>query len=259
MKSILITGGNGYIAKSIHSYLYTKYNITTITRQDFDLLDSEATDQYFKDKYFDIVIHTAVVGGTRLKEEDQTIIQHNLHMFWNLAQNRAHYGKFISFGSGAELGNPVTPYGISKKAIAEFIASRDSFLNIRIFAVFDENELNTRFIKSNIVRYLNNVPMEVHHNKQMDFFYMPDLISLLDYFIDKEEWRHKEIDCTYLKSYSLVDIANMINKLDNHKVDIIVDNIEKKPYVGSYRGLPCKLIGLEQGIKNVYNIIKQNG
>ena len=258
MKTILITGGNGYIAKSIYSSLHTAYSITTVTRQDFDLLDLHATNQYFKDKYFDIIIHTAGVGGIRLKQEDQTTIEHNLRMYWNLVQNQTHYGKFISFGSGAELGHPTTPYGVSKKAIAESMISKENYLNIRIFAVFDENELDTRFIKSNIIRYINNTPIEVYQNKQMDFFYMPDLISLLVYFLNQEEWRFKQIDCTYLKSHTLMDIATIINNLDEHKVDILVDNKEEKPYVGIYRGLPCRLIGLEQGIKNVYNIIKQN-
>jgi dTDP-4-dehydrorhamnose reductase len=33
---ILITGGNGYVGKSIHHSLESRYQITTITRLDFD-------------------------------------------------------------------------------------------------------------------------------------------------------------------------------------------------------------------------------
>jgi hypothetical protein len=44
---------------------------------------------------------------------------------------------------------------------------------------------------------------------------------------------------------------------DDHKVEIVVSNVNEKPYIGIYRSLPCKLVGLEQGIKNVYKIIKQ--
>ena len=46
---ILITGGNGYIAKSIHSYLYSKYDITLASRADLDLTHREKTIQYFSD------------------------------------------------------------------------------------------------------------------------------------------------------------------------------------------------------------------
>ncbi len=257
MIKVLITGGNGYIAKSLHSALRLKYDVTLVTRRDFDLLDTEATSEYFEGKYFDFVIHTAVVGGSRLKQENQTTIQDNLHMYWNLLANQQYYGKFVNFGSGAELGIPTSPYGISKKAIADSMFKRQNFLNIRIFAVFDENELDTRFIKANIKRYIDKQPIVVYENKQMDFFYMLDLVSLVEYFLQKEEWFDDEVDCTYLTSYTLAEIANMINELDDHKVEIVVGNINKKPYIGIYRGLPCKLVGLEQGIKNVYKIIKQ--
>ena len=48
--NILITGGNGYIAKSLLSNLD---NTISITRKDFDLTDREATNKWFCNKYFD--------------------------------------------------------------------------------------------------------------------------------------------------------------------------------------------------------------
>jgi nucleoside-diphosphate-sugar epimerase len=110
---ILITGGNGYVGKSIYSYLHTKYDITTIGRQDFDLTNWSETNKWFKEKHFDIIIHTAVVGGSRLKKEDSSIINQNLKMYYNLLDQQDKYTKFIHFGSGAE-GHSNTPYGLSK-------------------------------------------------------------------------------------------------------------------------------------------------
>ncbi len=46
---ILITGGNGYIAKSLYKGL-KHYDITSITRNDFDLIDREATKKGGKGK-----------------------------------------------------------------------------------------------------------------------------------------------------------------------------------------------------------------
>ena len=43
---ILITGGNGYIAKSIYSYLYSKYDITLLSRADLDFTDRERVKYY---------------------------------------------------------------------------------------------------------------------------------------------------------------------------------------------------------------------
>jgi nucleoside-diphosphate-sugar epimerase len=50
----------------------------------------------------DIVIHTAVSGGSRTKEDDIYTLIDNLSMFNNLVENRNKFGSLIHFGSGAE-------------------------------------------------------------------------------------------------------------------------------------------------------------
>lgn len=257
MKNVLITGGNGYIAKSIHSSLSSKYNITTVTRQDFDLTCWASTRKFFYDKTFDVVIHTATSGGSRLKEETDSVVKENLLMYRNLLNHRDKFTKFISFGSGAEVGNPTTPYGLSKQIIAQHMALMPNFLNLRIYAVFDENELDTRFIKSNIVRYINQEDMIVHQDKYMDFFYMADLIALVEYFLQKEEWLFSEIDCVYYEKSKLTDIANHINTLSDYSVEIRTQ-IEGMAdvYAGNYTELPINLVGLAKGIEYVYQKLK---
>jgi GDP-L-fucose synthase len=249
---VLITGGNGYIAKSIYNALYKSYDTTSITRKDFDLEDTQALNDWFKDKTFDIVIHTAIQGGSRLKSEDQSVIDSNLNMFNNLLINKDKFKKLISFGSGAEIRMPETPYGKSKSIINSIIEKEPNFYNIRIFAVFDENELDTRFIKSNLLRYINKEPMLLHANKLMDFFYMKDFINLIKYYINNDELP-KRIDCSYKYKKSLIEIANYINTLNNYDVPI---NLEKDIILQDYCGisdLPIDVIGLEKGIQEVYN------
>jgi nucleoside-diphosphate-sugar epimerase len=254
---ILITGGNGYIGKSIYFALRDKYDVTAITRQDFDLTCWTSTHNFFHDKSFDVVIHAAVVGGHRLQEDNDSVLRDNLLMYRNLLNHQDKFTKFISFGSGAELGNPTTPYGISKQVIADSMFSKPNFLNLRIFAVFDENELGTRFIKSNIIRYINKEDMLVYRDRFMDFFYMVDLITLVNHFILKEEWLFNEIDCVYYEKHTLTDIVKIINKLNKHKVGVKLEKpTQEEPYTGFWRGLPIELVGLEQGIKNVYNSLK---
>ena len=252
--NILITGGNGYIAKSLTKNL-KEYNITTITRQDFNLANREATNKWFKEKYFDVVIHTAAKGGSRLKQEGGDDFYQNLQMFYNLYYNQHCFRKLISFGSGAELGQPTDPYGLSKKIINEFLKPEINFYNLRIFAVFDENELNTRFIKSNIKRYINKEEIIIHQDKLMDFFYMEDLIKLVKHYIE-ENHLPKVAECSYAKKYSLLDIANIINNLSDYKVPIKqLDSTTGQSYIGkTYTNLPY--VGLKQGIKTVYNKLK---
>jgi len=248
---ILITGGNGYIAKSIYNNLHKFHQITSITRKDFDLENTEALNNWFKNKSFDIVIHTAIKGGSRLKTEDQSVIDSNLKMFNNLLINKDKFKKLISFGSGAEFITPETFYGKSKSIINDIIQKESNFYNIRIFAVFDENELDTRFIKSNLIRYINKEPMVLHVNKLMDFFYMKDFINLIKYYIDNDNLP-KQIDCSYKHKRSFIEITNYINTLNNYNVPI---NVEKDVIIGDYCGvsdLPIDVIGLEKGIQEVY-------
>ena len=78
---ILITGGNGYIAKSLSKKLD---NVTLITRKDFDLTDRTSTNKWFQNKYFDIVIHTAISGGSRLQKDDSDVFYQNIQMNYQI-------------------------------------------------------------------------------------------------------------------------------------------------------------------------------
>jgi nucleoside-diphosphate-sugar epimerase len=253
---ILITGGNGFIAKSLHTSLSSKYSIVSIGRYDFDLTDREATNNFFKHRLFDVVIHCAVSGVSRLKVDINSTLDNNLSMYYNLLANKSNFNKLIHFGSGAEIYCKDTTYGLSKHVIQQSLLEQENFYNIRIFAVFDENELDTRFIKSNIIRYINKEPIIIHQNKFMDFFYMKDLVSLVDYYIQNEN-PPKEIDCSYSESYTLFNIANMINNLNTHKVDIIFqqEGMNEK-YCGEHNTI-LNYIGLEEGIKQVYDKLKK--
>ena len=253
---ILITGGNGYIAKGIANRLWEKYHIIAPGREELDLLDSKSVDTFFEGKYFDVVIHTATLGGNRLKEEDETVSFYNLIMFYNLIRKKEQFSKLLSFGSGAEFKTEYTPYGFSKKIINKLIHKHDNFYNLRIYAVFDEKEKDTRFIKSNIQRYMNNDPIAIHQDKLMDFIYMPDLISIVEHYIVGTDLL-KEVDCIYDDTVSLSKIAQQINNLSISKVPINIDDpLPGQNYIGTYNELPIAFIGLEQGIKNVYNKLK---
>ena len=253
---ILITGANGYIGKSLYNALKDKHEVTAITKKEVNLTNSSSVNLFFLEEKYDVVIHCAVVGGSRLVEDKWDVMDTNLIMYYNLLANKDHFKKFIHFGSGAETYMPKEPYGYSKKIIAKSILNQPNFHNLKIFGVFDENELDTRFIKSNIKRYINKGPMQIHQDKAMDFIYMPDLVSIVEYYINEKE-PLKEFDCIYPHPINLIDITNIINKLGNYEVDIINQGKNGDDYISKYRtALPIKFIGLEEGIKQVYNKLK---
>ena len=257
---ILITGGNGYIAKSIYSALCKKHDVTLVTKNDLNLTYRYKVEHYFSNKYFDLIIHTAVSGGNRLFQDGPNVVSSNLLMYDNLMRCRDKFNRLIHFGSGAE-DKADGYYGFSKRIINQLMKLDSKSVNVKIYAVFDENESDTRFIKSNILKYINQKDMIIHQDKKMDFFYMKDLISLVEWLINQheEEFSIQEINCSYLEKITLTQITGMINLLDNHKVDIIIeDKIEGTGYCDTHPIMPFKLIGLEEGIKETYNILKCN-
>jgi len=252
MTNILITGGNGYVATALHAQLSKIYNVTSVTRNDFDLTNNKQTSKWFEDKHFDVVIHTAISGGNRLHKDSIEVLDNNLKMYYNLLDNSDKFVKLINIGSGAELHATTTPYGLSKHVIRRSVLEKDSYYNLRIFAVFDENELDRRFIKASIINYINRTPIVIHQNKYMDFFYMKDFIKVVQYYIDNND-TPKEFDCCYEESLYLSQIANKINNLSEHKVAINVMNENfADNYVGANIPIDIKFIGMDAGIKLVY-------
>ena len=252
---ILITGKSGYVAKSLYNALKDKYEITMVGRSDFDLTSSIETRVFLSDKHFDVVIHTAVSGGSRLRKDTSKDMDLNLKMYYNLLENRLAYDKLIHFGSGAELYMANEPYGYSKQVIAKSIEGIEGFYNLRIFAVFDENELDTRFIKSCIQRYIDKEDIQIHQYKQMDFFYMQDLVKVVEHYITNQNLP-KTYDCVYKEKVTLLDIAMMVNTLNKYRVAIVSKNDPGTNYIGEYNSIGLDYIGLEDGIRQVYNRLK---
>jgi UDP-glucose 4-epimerase len=251
---ILITGANGYIGKTLNKSFKNQHNITLLTHQMVDLCNSNQVKNFFKERYFDVVIHCAIKGGGRLDKDDSDILDTNLKIFYNLVKHENHFSKLLHFGSGAEKQN--TFYGLSKKVINESIKNKDKFYNIRILNVFDENELEYKFVKSNIINYINKKDIKIFQNKYMDFFYMKDLIILIEYYINNNNLP-KVIDCCYNYSPTLYDVSQIINNLEEYKVNIKIENWEMAPpFNGKFIDLGLDFIGLEQGILNVYNELK---
>lgn len=253
--NLLVTGANGYVGSSLVSGLKNTHNVTALNRQTLDLSDSETVNKYFSDKYFDVVLHCASTGGSRLKTDSSEVLDNNLSMYYNLLSNQDKFGKFINFGSGAELTDKESYYGLSKRIINSSILGRDNFYTVRIFAVFDENELESRFLKTNIRKYINKEPMNIFSNKIMDFFYMGDLIRLIQYYITHDDMP-KEFECSYEDHPSLVSLADIINTLHYYKVAISCKSQGSAHYYGSYQELPVDFVGVQEGILRTYKSLK---
>ena len=282
--NVLITGANGYIGKNLMQLLSgcKGINLFPGTRETVDLYSRSSVFNFSCKNKIDTIIHCAIEGGNRLKKDSPDIVYKNLLMFENLA-DVFEYCPFINIGSGAEYDKsknitdigettleyfiPTDYYGFSKNLIARKVNDIDFGVNLRLFGCFYHNELNTRFIRSNIERYIRNEPMIIHEDKHMGFFYMEDLATTIEYVLKNKFLIRgmdiKTINMSYSHTHKLSELACIINELDDHKVKIVVeDDVIKHDYFG-YGGnllrLPdIKLKGLKVGIKECYERLKKN-
>jgi GDP-L-fucose synthase len=265
---ILITGGNGVVG----SYLVKKlkdHDLYKPSSKFLDFADREHVDGFFNShSKFDVVIHCAIRGGSRLKVDRWNVLDDNIKMYYNILHNRHKYNKLISFGSGAELDRrydidtscdlsyayPIDPYGMSKNFIAKSGLLYPNFNNIRIFGVFNHDELSTRMIKANILNYIHKQPIVIHKDRWMDFFFMDDLCKVVKFVIDSD-CKQKTINCCYEEKYKLSKIASYINQLSNYEVDIIIENDNLGlSYFGDYNLhlFDVELSGIQNGIVKTY-------
>jgi GDP-L-fucose synthase len=272
--NILITGGNGFVGRNLIKKLKPNYQIFSPTSKELNLIDSVKVDEYLRNKYFDYVIHCAVSGGRRNKEDSPYTTYDNLLMFFNLLKNQDRFGKLVNFASGAEFDRrteinsiknylqksfPVDCYGLSKNIISRIIEQdKNKFYNFRIYGTFGIDETEDRFIKANVLKYKQKEDLIIHQDRFFDFIYIEDLASIIKYYIENPKTQLDTIDLVYQQKYKLSDIAKLINKLSSHKSKIIIeDKALGLSYSGKNTGIKTHLdlIGLEEGIKRVYNEI----
>lgn len=275
--NIWLTTNKGFLGEELLPRLTTKYKTFSSNREQVNLLNSSEVDSYIKENNIDVIIHNAIKGGRRNKKDSPEIVYENILMFENIAKNANRLKKIINFDSAAsfdrklsidsfkesDLGKSVPSdfYGFSKMNIALRSLQIKNCYNLRIFNCFGPSETNDRVTKSNIIRYINNQDLIIYKNKYMDIFYIDDLWTVLNYYL-LNNYLPKDLNLVYEQKNTLVEIAKNINNLDNKKSKILVyESGLDNSYTGDstlIKSLNLKFLGLEYGIKNMYETIKIN-
>jgi len=271
---ILITGGNGNIAKIIKNNLknnnknYTEHTFIAPGRDKLNLLDAYMVKDFMEHYDFDVCFHTCILGGRRTKPEDYDIVYINLLMFENLMKYSHKFKMIFNMDSGAiydrstdilnkkeeEMNTiPEDFYGFSKYIIYQRSLSHKNLYNLRIFNIFHHNEEDNRFIKLCFTNSKNYTIMNIQDDKYFDFFYYLDFIKIIEYYvnnIDNQEILPKTINISYDKKYKLSEIAKLISS--NIKLNIINEN-SKNNYSGNpekINDFKLNLMGLENSIEH---------
>ncbi|MCL4416572.1 MAG: NAD(P)-dependent oxidoreductase [Actinobacteria bacterium] len=279
-KNVLITGSNGFAGKNLKGYLNGKYNLLTPTRKELNLLDEKQVDSFFKKNKIDVVIHTAVVGGSRAEEAEESALGQNMRMFFNILRNKKYFKKMIHCGSGAEYDKrfpivkvkeedfdrkvPQDEYGYGKYLCSKYIENVDGIVCLRIFALFGNGEdYRYRFISNAICRNIFGMPITMRQDVYFDYIYIKDFVRIVEYFIENNG-KYKFYNIGTGKRINIKAIAEKINQLADKKSRILVN---KKGLNDEYTCDNKRLIKEIKGFKftdfndymvDLYNWYKEN-
>jgi GDP-L-fucose synthase len=264
---VLITGGNGNIAKMIKRNLCDKYEITNLSRYDLNVLSYEEIKKYLDNNKFDILVHTAISGGRRTKEENGDVTHNNLLMFENLIKFSERFKMIINFDSAAIydrntdilnrkeedlLTIPSDYYGFSKYIIYKRSLQYTNVFNFRIFNIFHTNEELDRFIKKCFIAKKNNSIVTIFEDKWFDFVYENDFIKIIDHYfinVDNKNILEKTLNICYEEKYKLSHIAELI--VDKSNINILNKNSSNN-YSGNgekLHNLQLNLDGLNKSLQ----------
>lgn len=236
---ILLTGGSGFIGKYLKSHLEHKHEVIAPSSKELNLIDRNSVIDFFKDQYFDAVIHSAVVGREMVSSISEDIGTDILLMFMNLVEQDSHYKKFINFGSGAEFGldvsvdkaaeesifdrYPKEGYGLGKNIIARTIRNLPDFYNLRIFSCLDPSESEKRLVKKFKSFADQGLVFEIDNDRYVDFISLKDLATVVDAVLEGKI-TDNDVNVVYQNKLTVSDLLYKycdINKVDPSLIKVV--------------------------------------
>ena len=243
MKKILITGSSGFIGQTILNCSQNKFELVC---SHFDICNREEVRKELIDVYPDYIIHLAAQSNVR--ESIQNPIQTaNVNIIGTLnllecckelnikkivyASSLIKYGDYCGLVNEESVPHPISPYGISKLAVEQFLEYYYNEYGIcylilclgNVFGEYDQIK-NNRIVTSIIHKIINNGILMIYGNGKQtrDFIYGKDLAHIIIDNIDKDT-KHKVYNISS-GQYSILEIIRRVEAIAGNKVQVIFDN-----------------------------------
>ena len=204
MKTLLITGGTGFVGKNILPILSKKYKVFAPHRNELDLRDTCAVKNYVIHNKIDSIVHCANPNPVKSANFDsyQNMFEDSLKIFMNFYQIQANCEKIIYLGSGAEFDKsmniqrikeedvhrslPTDVYGASKYIMNELALHSKNIYNMRLFACYGPYDHESKFITHVIRCCLSNEMITIRQNCYFDYIHVFDLAKIIEYMIEND-------------------------------------------------------------------------
>lgn len=265
---ILFTGHKGFLGRELIPHLSREFEVFTF---ESDLRNHDELSEFVNRNSISHVIHAAAKVANRWDADSSNNLIQNLQITMNIVElglpvltfcsGRVYgYQKSIDNVDESNAGEryPTDFYGQGKFILRKLVEGRNSVKLLRYFNVFGVSEDPRKFIKANLIRYRNKEPMIIDQNIMYDFFYVVDSLPIIKNWIQGIDIP-KETNLVYSEKFRLSDVCDLINKLDDYSVGIVIKQSgDGKNYFGNghkFNSMRYPLVGLEKGLSHVYQSI----
>lgn len=264
MKTVLITGINGFLGSHLAKRLHKKYNVIGLEysldnlRRLYGysfpvyLSDNDSIKKVFSNYKIDIVIHMATFYGKN-NEEIQLLLNSNLLMPFSLLDYAIKNKSEVFINTDTALGRYVSAYSLTKKQFHDWLFFRKNeikTINMQLEHFYGPGCAQTNFITSMIQKLRSNetkIDLTAGEQKR-DFIYYEDVIDAYELIIGKydqivDNYSHFEVGSGEL--ISIRDIMLMLKELTKSKTIL---NFGAIPYREN------ELMNSSPNLESIYNL-----
>jgi nucleoside-diphosphate-sugar epimerase len=201
MKTVLVTGINGFLGSHIAKRLTNNFHVIGIEYQtddlfrlngyDFKVITStpHSIENLFNEEHIDFIIHTATFYG-RNKEEIAQIADTNLSMPFHLLDLAIKKQVKTFINTDTVLDRFVSAYALTKNQLKDWLYFRRNeikTINMQLEHFYGPGCNNSNFVTAMIERLKNNDPIIdlTAGEQQRDFIYYEDIIDAFEIVINK--------------------------------------------------------------------------
>lgn len=262
LKKLLLTGGTGFVGRSILPKLEEEYIVDFPTRQQLNINDFTKSEDFLKKGDYDIVVLAAIpTPFSHSNHLERDPLLSGLLSFMNFYRLRNYVEKIFYFGSGAEFDKrydisnvkeedlerylPTDPYGFSKYVMNDYARASENVYNLRLFGCYGPTDADKKFIAHCIKCCLKKEPITIKQNCLFDYIYVEDIVPIISHMVNREPAFHDYNICSG-SHISLCDIAEIVRNVmgTSNEIQVLKDGLGLE-YTGSNTRLKKEVSGLQ--------------
>jgi len=287
MKTLLITGINGYLGSELAKKYdkeynvigleYTLENLFRINKKKYKVYSSKngIEDSLFKENNIDLIIHTATFYG-RNSETDNVMVYSNLLLPQKLLQMACINKCPLFINTDTILNRYTSSYSLTKRQFNDWLkfyskTNKIKVINLRLEHFYGPGSSTTNFISLMTTKMLSNDPIInlTKGEQNRDFLYVSDLLTVYDLVIKnmKDFTNYEEF---IIGSGTNINLKYILEYIKKETASISILKYGAVPYrheelmnsnndISKIKKLGWNpKISIEEGLNKVINFMKKN-